>query len=62
MVKEGKCEIVIPQGVFCGHNCTDGCIYWNPNKRDKNGKSYCEHRGHYYYPHERQGCFSFKKQ
>lgn len=54
-----KTEIKIPCGKFCGHNCADGCIYWNPTKKDSNGRQYC---GWYdtYYPHERQGCLSYK--
>lgn len=52
--------IEIPEGEFCGHNCADGCIYWNPYDRDKNGAQYCSHYGRYYTPKERQGCLSFK--
>ena len=26
-----KAELIeLPCGQFCGHNCADGCIYWNP--------------------------------
>lgn len=59
MKEEKNSKIIIPQGTFCGHNCTDGCIYWNPYKRDNSGRQYCERFGHYYYPHERQGCLRF---
>lgn len=51
--------LTIPEGTFCGHNCADGCIYWNPRDRDSNGRQYCNHYGSYYYPRERQGCLSF---
>lgn len=56
-------SIVIPKGKFCGHNCADGrgCVFWNPYKKDGNGRQYCNHYGHYYYPHERQGCLSYKE-
>ena len=50
----------LPCGQFCAKNCADGCIYWNPYDRDKNGRQYCNYRRSYYYPHERNGCFSFK--
>jgi len=53
-------KVLIPEGKFCGHNCADGCIYWNPYKKDFNGRQYCNHYGTYYYPHERQGCLSYK--
>lgn len=56
--KNGK--IKIPCGKFCGHNCADGCIYWNPIDRDDNERQYCSHYDSYYYPRERQGCISFK--
>jgi hypothetical protein len=31
--------VQLPEGCFCGHNCADGCIYWNPYDRDSNGAS-----------------------
>lgn len=58
-MKTKKCEI--PKGKFCGYNCADGCIYWSPADKDKNGRQYCSHYGRYYYPRERQGCIYFKK-
>ena len=61
MKKEYVKKYVIPEGAFCGHNCADGCIYWNPRDQDHNGRQYCGHYSCYYYPHERQGCLSFKK-
>ena len=54
-------KIYLPKGKFCGYNCSQGCIYWNPYKKDGNGRQYCNYYGHYYYPHERQGCLSFKR-
>ena len=53
-------SVKIPEGKFCGYNCADGCIYWNPYDKDSNGRQYCSHYGSYYYPRERQGCLSFK--
>ncbi len=50
----------IPEGEFCGHNCADGCIYWNPYDKDSNGRQYCSHYNSYYYPRERNGCLSYK--
>lgn len=54
-----KKKIEIPKGTFCGGNCYD-CAYWNPNKKDSYGKTYCEWYSQYYFPSERQGCLSFK--
>jgi len=59
-MKEMKIVVEIPEGKFCGHNCADGCIYWNPYDRDGNGRQYCSHYDSYYYPRERQGCLSYK--
>lgn len=53
-------QVVLPEGILCGHNCADGCIYWNPYDRDNNGRQYCGYYRSYYYPRERQGCLSFK--
>lgn len=50
-----------PEGAFCGHNCAEGCRYWDPYKKDSNGRSYCCHYDSFYYPHERQGCLSFER-
>lgn len=55
-----KQEIKLPCGQLCGHNCADGCIYWCPNKRDRNGRQWCSWYSTYYYPSERQGCLSYK--
>lgn len=57
-VKKAACKL--PKGVLCGHNCADGCIYWNPYDKDSNGRQYCSHYRSYYYPKERQGCLSYK--
>ena len=40
-MKEMKNVVAIPEGRFCGHNCADGCIYWNPYDRDGNGRQTC---------------------
>ena len=53
-------KVELPKCAFCGHNCQDGCAYWNPSKKDSNGRTYCTWYGHYYYPYERQGCLSYK--
>ena len=58
---ENKVNVVIPEGKFCGHNCADDCRYWAPYRKDGNGRQYCYHYETYYFPHERQGCLSFKK-
>lgn len=34
MDKNNITSVKIPAGAFCGHNCSDGCIYWNPYDRD----------------------------
>lgn len=61
MKKEAEKKVIqIPNGKFCGHNCADGCIYWQPNDRRSDGRQYCSHYSTYYYPKERQGCFYFK--
>ena len=54
--------IKVPCGKLCGYNCSDkgGCAYWDPFKKDSNGRQYCRHYDKYYYPHERQGCLSYK--
>lgn len=43
MDKNNITSVKIPAGAFCGHNCSDGCIYWNPYDRDSNGRQYCSH-------------------
>lgn len=54
-------RISIPLMPLCGHNCSDGCIYWNPYDKDSNGRQYFSHYGSYYYPGERQGCLSYQE-
>ncbi len=54
-------DFLLCDGKFNGYNCAQGCIYWNPYRKDNNGRQYCNKRGHFYYPHERQGCLQFKK-
>lgn len=51
--------IEIPTGYFSSGNCI-GCIYYYPNNRDSNGRSYCGWYDTYYYPRERGGCLSRK--
>lgn len=54
-------SFILPEGVLCGHNCAEGCRYWNPYKRDGNGRQYCNWYWQYYYPSERQGCLSYQR-
>ena len=49
MDKNNITSVKIPAGAFCGHNCSDGCIYWNPYDRDSNGRQYCSHYDAYLY-------------
>lgn len=58
--KNAMKNAMIPAGEFCGYNCADGCIYWNPRDKDSNGRQYCSYYGSYYYPRERQGCLSYE--
>ena len=59
--KKIKTECIkLPEGKFCGHNCSDGCRYWEPGRKDSNGRQYCRHYDSYYYPSERQGCLSYE--
>lgn len=61
MNKKTKKQLVeIPKGVFCGGNCAGPkrCVYWSPNKKDSNGRQYCNHYEKYFFPHERNGCLS----
>lgn len=49
-------EVTLPLGVFSGHNCADGCIYWNPRDKDSKGRQYCSLWRQYVDPKERHGC------
>lgn len=63
-VNSSVVEFVLPEGKFCGHNCSDGengCRYWFPNKRDGHGRQYCSYYDTYYFPYDRQGCLSYKE-
>ena len=53
--------VKIPQGKFCGGNCSD-CVYYEARNKDSNGRGYCNHYGTHYYPSERQGCGWYKKE
>lgn len=55
-----KSTVIIPDGFFCSGNCV-GCRYWNPDKKDFNGRDYCGWYDTYYYPRERGGCLSRKE-
>ena len=60
VAQEKQNTVEIPEGQLCGHNCANNCRYWEPNKRDSNGRQYCNWYGSYYYPSERQGCLSYE--
>ena len=53
-------KIELPCGAFCSKNCADDCIYWNPHDRRDDGRTWCEYYSTYYYPNERNGCFSHR--
>lgn len=53
--------VILPECKMCGHNCADGCIYWQPYDRlSSDGRQFCSSFGRYFYPYERNGCFRFK--
>lgn len=58
--RERVYSVKLVEGKLCGHNCSDGCIYWNPHDRDSNGRQYCSYYNRFFYPRERQGCLSYK--
>ena len=58
--KEMDLQVQLPCGEFCGNNCADGCVYWDPYDRRDDGRQWCNHYNTYYYPTERNGCFSFR--
>lgn len=58
--KETEQKVKLPCGKFCGHNCANGCIYWNPYDRDQHGRQWCNHYSTYYYPRDRQGCLYYQ--
>lgn len=60
MKAENIAKVILPEGKFFGGNCSD-CRYYEWGKKDSNGRAYCSHYGHYYYPSERQGCLSYKR-
>lgn len=53
--------IKLPCGQFCSRICTDNCKYWEPHKKDSNGRTYCYWYKTHYYPYERSGCLSYEK-
>ena len=63
MENKKELKIILPEGQFCSHNCTDGkgCIYWEPHKKDGHDRQYCNHYRSYYYPSDREGCLSYKE-
>lgn len=59
MEKKQNIRIKLPNKTWCGMNCADGCIYWNPKDRNEEGRQYCSNFCTYYFPGERNGCFRF---
>ena len=62
MKKENKktINISIPEGCFCGGNCSD-CAYSEARNRDSDGRGYCNYYNTHYYPSERNGCFNYRE-
>ena len=61
MDKNNITSVKIPAGAFCGHNCSDGCIYWNPYDRDSNGRQYsCVRKRHPQEFSQRLYCISMR--
>lgn len=52
-------RISIPKGRFCGHSCIEGCVYWNPNDTDKEGRQYCIYWRTYVQFTDIRGCRQF---
>lgn len=51
----------IPKGSFCGGNCSD-CLYANFYDTDIRGRVRCNGGyGGYNNPHDRNGCFYYKR-
>jgi hypothetical protein len=58
-VERSKAEAArIPDGKFCGGNCSD-CRYYEPRNTDSQGRGYCNSFGSHYWPSERNGCFRY---
>ena len=57
---EEKKVVELPEGKLCSGNCADGCVYWEPYKKDSHGRQWCNWYDTYYYPSERNGCLSKK--
>ncbi len=60
MDNKANVKIELPQGYFCGGNCSD-CRYFEYRNTDSNGRGYCNWYGTHYYPSERQGCQSYQR-
>lgn len=54
-------QIVIPDGHFCGGNCSD-CVHYNYHDRQSDGRCLCDYYNSYYYPSERNGCFNHHRE
>lgn len=59
-MKKNLSEIKIPEGYFCGGNCSD-CVYWERGNRDSYDRGYCNYYHSYYHPSERQGCINYER-
>lgn len=53
-------EVKIPEGHFCGGNCSD-CAYYELRNRRDDGRCWCNYYNSWYYPSERNGCFNYRK-
>lgn len=53
-------DIKIPEGVFCGGNCSD-CVYYELHNRRSDGRCWCNKMNSWYYPSERNGCFYYRE-
>lgn len=60
MENKKEVKIELPQGYFCGGNCSD-CRYYEYRNTDSHGRGYCNWYGTHYYPSERQGCQSYQR-
>jgi len=60
MDKNNITSVKIPAGAFCGHNCSDGCIYWNPLSRTVLRGGVGSNVILLPDPRERQGCLSYE--
>lgn len=53
-------EIKLPEGGFCGGNCST-CVFWDRHNQRSDGRAYCNKMNTYYRPDERNGCFHYEE-